>query len=86
MTRVRGVLQADAATILLADEDGRLSVAASSVPGASEDEEQERPEPIVLGEGFAGRVAQAREAMLAQRPRARRPAGPGARRGSRSTR
>ncbi len=68
MTRVRGVLQADAATILLADEDGRLSVAASSVPGASEDEEQERPEPIVLGEGFAGRVAQAQEAMLAGDP------------------
>ncbi len=66
--RVRGVLQADAATILLADEDERLSVAASSVPGASEGEESARPEPIMLGEGFAGRVAQAREAMLAHDP------------------
>ena len=69
MTRVRGVLQADAATILLADEDERLSVAASSVPGAPEDGAQEEPEPIALGEGFAGRVAQAREAMLAADPK-----------------
>ena len=86
MTRVRGVLQADAATILLADEDGRLSVAASSVPGASEDEEQERPEPIVLGEGFAGRVAQAREAMLARRPRGQPTCRTRRSAGSRSTR
>jgi PAS domain S-box-containing protein len=69
MTRVRGVLQADAATILLADEDERLSVAASSVPGASEDGAEEEPEPVALGEGFAGRVAQAREAMLAGDPK-----------------
>jgi PAS domain S-box-containing protein len=67
-TRVRGVLQADAATILLADEDERLTVAASAVPGGSEDEEQEPAEPIALGEGFAGRVAQAREAMLSSDP------------------
>jgi PAS domain S-box-containing protein len=68
-TRVRGVLQADAATILLADEDERLSVAATSLPGDPEDEEeQEAREPIALGEGFAGRVAQAREAMLSGDP------------------
>jgi PAS domain S-box-containing protein len=66
--RVRGVLQADAATILLADEDERLSVAASSVPGAAEGEEDDQQEPIALGEGFAGRVARAREAMLAHDP------------------
>jgi PAS domain S-box-containing protein len=66
--RVRGVLQADAATILLADEDERLSVAASSLPSAAEDEPGEEPEPIDLGEGFAGRVARAREAMLAHDP------------------
>ena len=66
--RVRGVLQADAATILLADEDERLSVAASSVPDATDGEEDERQEPIGLGEGFAGRVARAREAMLAHDP------------------
>ena len=67
-TRVRGVLQADAATILLADEDERLSVAASSVPGDDEEEEQEARQPIALGEGFAGRVAHAREAMLSSDP------------------
>jgi PAS domain S-box-containing protein len=67
-TRVRGVLQADAATILLADEDERLTVAASSVPGEAEEEEQATLEPIALGEGFAGRVALAREAMLAHEP------------------
>jgi PAS domain S-box-containing protein len=66
--RVRGVLQADAATILLADEEERLSVAASSVPDVTEGEEDERQEPIELGEGFAGRVARAREAMLAHDP------------------
>ena len=66
--RVRGVLQADAATILLADEDERLTVAASSVPGASADELGEEREPFAAGEGFAGRVARAREAMLAHDP------------------
>jgi PAS domain S-box-containing protein len=67
--RVRGVLEADAATILLADEEERLSLAASSVPGASEEEgEHEEPEPAALAESFAGRVARAREAMLAHDP------------------
>jgi PAS domain S-box-containing protein len=66
--RVRGVLQADAATILLADDDEQLSLAASSVLGASEDDDEEDPEPTALADGFAGRVARAREAMLAHDP------------------
>jgi PAS domain S-box-containing protein len=65
--RVRGVLRADAATILLADENERLTVAASSVPGSSEELDEE-PEPIAIGERFAGRIARGREAMLAHDP------------------
>jgi PAS domain S-box-containing protein len=54
VAQVRGVLTADAATIYLADEGGRLSVGASSpVAGA-------------VGEEFAIWVAESREAMLAQ--------------------
>ena len=62
---VRGVLEADVATIMLAEEDERLSVRASSgagepvTPGG-----EEPPETIAFGEGFAGRVAQSREALL----------------------
>ena len=66
--RVRGVLQADAATILLADEEERLTVAASSLPRPSQGEPGEQSEPLQVGEGFAGRVAQTREAMLAHDP------------------
>ena len=66
--RVRGVLQADAATILLSGDDERLSVAASSVPGAFDGEPEEERQPIELGEGFAGRVAETRDAMLAHNP------------------
>jgi PAS domain S-box-containing protein len=52
--QVRGVLAADAATIYLADESGRLTEGASSPAG----------DPV--GEDFAIRVTEAREAMLAQ--------------------
>jgi PAS domain S-box-containing protein len=54
VAQVRGVLAADAATIYLADESGRLSVGASS------------PEGDPVGEEFAIWVAEEREAMLAQ--------------------
>ena len=64
--RVRGVLQADAATILLADDDEQLTLAASSAPDSDEDDDED--EQIAIGEGFAGRVATAREAMLAHAP------------------
>ena len=60
--KVRGVLDADAATILLADDDERLTVAAPSWPEAPEDDQApEAPATsIAFGEGFAGRVARAR--------------------------
>jgi len=58
VTRIRGVLQADAATIFLADE-AQLQLSASS-GGPPE----EPPDPIPFGEGFAGRVALTREAMV----------------------
>jgi PAS domain S-box-containing protein len=54
VAQVRGVLAADAATIYLADEGGRLSVGASSPAGGA------------VGEEFAIWVAESREAMLAQ--------------------
>ena len=54
VTQVRGVLAADAATIYLVDEGGRLSVGASS-PGDG-----------AVGEEFAIWIAESREAMLAQ--------------------
>jgi PAS domain S-box-containing protein len=54
VAQVRGVLAADAATIYLADEGGRLSAGASSPAGAA------------VGEEFAIWVAESREAMLAQ--------------------
>jgi PAS domain S-box-containing protein len=53
VTQVRGVLDADAATIYLADESERLSVGASA------------PSDITGGEEFANTVAEGREAMLA---------------------
>jgi PAS domain S-box-containing protein len=52
VAQVRGVLDADAATIYLADEDERLSAGAST-PGG-----------VPGGEEFADTVADAREAML----------------------
>jgi PAS domain S-box-containing protein len=54
VTQVRGVLDADAATIYLADEDERLSVGASAPADVSGDHE------------FATAVAERREAMLAR--------------------
>jgi PAS domain S-box-containing protein len=54
VTQVRGVLDADAATIYLADEDERLTVGASA------------PGDISGGDDFADSVAEAREAMLSR--------------------
>ena len=64
VVRVRAVLDADAATIFLAEEQDRLVIAASS--GGPEVEEQ--PVPIRFGEYFAGRVALSQEAQLAHNP------------------
>ena len=54
VAQVRGVLAAEAATIYLADESGRLSVGAASPAGSP------------VGEEFAIWVAESREAMLGQ--------------------
>jgi PAS domain S-box-containing protein len=54
VNQVRGVLDADAATIYLADEDERLSVGATA------------PGDIAGGDEFANTVAEAREALLSQ--------------------
>jgi PAS domain S-box-containing protein len=65
VTRVRSVLGADAATIYLTDDSGDLVVGASSggsPPGALP--------PLPFGSCFVGRVAQAREPLLAQDPEA----------------
>ena len=63
VTRVRAVLDADAAAIYLA-ADQALTLAAAS--GGEEPERAEQPLPF--GEGFAGRVASEREPMLVQDP------------------
>jgi PAS domain S-box-containing protein len=63
---VQEVLGADAATIFLADEEGKwLRIGASSrgTPPAS-------VEPIPFGDGFAGRTALSREPMFVRRPEA----------------
>ena len=63
VTRVRGVLNADAATIYLTDDSGDLVVGASSggsPPGALPS--------LALGSSFAGRVAEAHEPLLEQEP------------------
>jgi PAS domain S-box-containing protein len=52
VTQVRGVLDADAATIYITDESERLSVGASA------------PADVIGGGEFANTVAEAREAML----------------------
>jgi PAS domain S-box-containing protein len=63
VTRVRTVLDADSATIFLADEQTlRLAAAAGGNPRESRDQ------PVPFGEGFAGRVAARREPMLVQDP------------------
>ena len=66
---VRGVLEADAATIMLTEEDDRLSVGASSAGVRSPGGDGDLPsETVAFGEGFAGRVALTREAMLTHGP------------------
>jgi PAS domain S-box-containing protein len=60
MTRVLG---ADAATIFVAEDGERLRLGASShgtAPGSVD--------PVAFGEGFAGRVAEAGEPLVAQNP------------------
>ena len=64
VARVKDVVGADAAAIFLA-EGGQLALRASS-----EGPVEERPEPIAFGEGFAGRVAEARQPMLSEDPAA----------------
>ncbi len=65
ISRVRDVLDAEAATIFLAEEDtGQLAVAASSVGVDGED----TTGAIGFGEGFAGRVAAERRPELLHDP------------------
>ena len=60
--RVSEVLSAEIATILLAEEDGSLTVRASTAPA------REEPVRIEPGAGIAGRVAARREPLLVQDP------------------
>jgi anti-sigma regulatory factor (Ser/Thr protein kinase) len=63
--RVRGVFNAELATIFLVDEDtDRLQVGASSVAGQAED----RTPPLAAGEALAGRVAAQRLHELVEDP------------------
>jgi PAS domain S-box-containing protein len=63
VTRVRTVLDADAASIFLAEDRGlTLAAAAGGATPAP------RAEPQPFGDGFAGRVASRREPMLLQDP------------------
>jgi PAS domain S-box-containing protein len=62
--RVRGVLGADAASVFLREESGRLVLAAST--GGSHEEGEHVS--VEVGEGFAGRVAAERSPMLAHDP------------------
>jgi PAS domain S-box-containing protein len=64
VTRVRTVLDADAASIFLAHERG-LTLAAAAGGAAPEPQ----ADPLPFGEGFAGRVAAQREPMLLQDPK-----------------
>jgi PAS domain S-box-containing protein len=59
VTRVRGVLQADAASIHLVEEGDQLVLRAAS---------DGSPAAPFTGEAFAGRVAEAREPLLVQDP------------------
>jgi PAS domain S-box-containing protein len=68
VVQVPEVLDAQAATILLTEDNGQLAVAASSGGEDGEEDEERGPPPVPVGEGFAGRVARAREAMLAHEP------------------
>jgi PAS domain S-box-containing protein len=60
VTRVRGVVDADAATIYLTEEGERLVARAASGTRSTPSE------AVPFGEGFAGRVAVVREAVLEQ--------------------
>jgi PAS domain S-box-containing protein len=63
VTRVRTVLDADAASIFLAQDRGLTLAAAAG--GATP---EPRADPLPFGDGFAGRVAERREPMLLQDP------------------
>jgi PAS domain S-box-containing protein len=63
LPRVCEVVSAEAAAILLSDEDGSLTLTASTF-GPVDDE----PLRIALGEGIAGRVARDRQPLLLQDP------------------
>ena len=63
VARVRAVLDADAATIYLAEDSTLVLAAASGGADAAQ-----TAEPVPFGEGFAGRVAAEREPMLVQDP------------------
>jgi PAS domain S-box-containing protein len=63
VTRVRSVLDADAAAIFLAEERTlQLAAASGGAAGAEGDK------PVAFGEGFVGRVAAGREPLLVQDP------------------
>jgi serine phosphatase RsbU (regulator of sigma subunit)/anti-sigma regulatory factor (Ser/Thr protein kinase) len=65
VTQVRAVLDADAVAIYLTEEEGGHLVLRAASGGERDDEE---PESLALGEGFAGRVAQERRPQLLQDP------------------
>src|SRR3954452_20992945 len=74
ITRVRDVLDAEAATLFLAEEDThQLTVAASSVGMGGQDEAG----TIEFGESFAGRIAAERRPELLQDPERGESADPG---------
>jgi PAS domain S-box-containing protein len=64
VTRVQTVLDADATAIYLAQEDERLRLCAAS----GVEVEPEATDPVEVGSGLVGRVAQARQPILAQDP------------------
>ena len=65
VTRVRGVLQADAAAIYLSEEGRERLVVRATSGGATGNP---ATEPFAFGDRFAERVAEAREPLLAQDP------------------
>jgi PAS domain S-box-containing protein len=73
LPRVRGVLEADEATVLLAEEDGALVVRGSTAPLPPGE-----PVRIPFGEGFAGAAAAQRRPLLVRDPPADDPSLPGA--------
>ena len=81
VTRVRAVLGADAASIYLA-EDGHADAGRRLGRLAA----RRGRDPLPFGVGFAGRVAESREPLLANDPPAGGAGRPGARESSSSTR